>query len=164
MRRCARLFVALCVTVFLTFFVLIFEFNPSALPEPGKAETFVATTALRIVVWRRASRDAIPPAPADRKVSVEEGDKLFGVECADCHGQDGHSSTDEGRWMYPRAANLISSQVQRYSDWELFWIVKNGIRLSGMPAFARVETDEHIWNLIEYLRTLPGKKPATSSQ
>lgn len=56
--------------------------------------------------------------------------------------------------MYPRAANLISSQVQQYSDRELFWIVKNGIRLSGMPAFAKVETDEHIWNLIEYLRTL----------
>ena len=52
-------------------------------------------------------------------------------------------------------ANLISSQVQRYSDRELFWIVKNGIRLSGMPAFAKVETDEHIWNVIEYLRTLP---------
>ena len=52
-------------------------------------------------------------------------------------------------------ANLISSQVQRYSDRELFWIVKNGIRLSGMPAFGKVETDEHIWDLIAYLRTLP---------
>ena len=52
-------------------------------------------------------------------------------------------------------ANLISSQVQRYSDRELFWIVKNGIRLSGMPAFGQVETDEHIWDLIAYLRKLP---------
>jgi mono/diheme cytochrome c family protein len=48
--------------------------------------------------------------------------------------------------------------VQQYSDPELFWIVKNGIRLSGMPGFGKVESDEHIWDLVRYLRTLPGKK------
>jgi hypothetical protein len=41
-------------------------------------------------------------------------------------------SLDSGRWMYPRASDLTSPLVQRYSDRELFWIVKNGIRLSGM--------------------------------
>jgi mono/diheme cytochrome c family protein len=56
--------------------------------------------------------------------------------------------------MYPRASDLTSFPVQRYSDRELFWIVKNGIRLSGMPAFGKVESDEHIWNLVHYLRTL----------
>jgi mono/diheme cytochrome c family protein len=156
MRRYAGLAGALCVAVFLSFLVLAFEFNPSALSEPGKVETDVATTTLRILVWRRASREVIPPAPDDWQASVDEGDELYGIDCSDCHGLDGHTPTDEGRWMYPRAANLISSQVQRYSDRELFWIVKNGIRLSGMPAFAKVETDEHIWNLIAYLRTLPG--------
>jgi len=43
--------------------------------------------------------------------------------------------------MYPRAADLTSR-------------VKNGIRLSGMPAFGKVEPDEHIWNLVFYVRTL----------
>jgi mono/diheme cytochrome c family protein len=56
--------------------------------------------------------------------------------------------------MYPRASDLTSPEVQRYSDGELFWIVKNGIRLSGMPAFGRVESDEHIWNLVHYVRTM----------
>jgi mono/diheme cytochrome c family protein len=56
--------------------------------------------------------------------------------------------------MYPRASDLTSLEVQQYSDRELFWIVKNGIRLSGMPAFGRVESDEHIWNLVHYVRTL----------
>ncbi len=55
---------------------------------------------------------------------------------------------DAGRWMYPRAADLTSREVQRYSDRELFWIIKNGIRLSGMPAFAKVESDEHIWDIV----------------
>lgn len=56
--------------------------------------------------------------------------------------------------MYPRAADLTSREVQQYSDRELFWIVKNGVRLSGMPAFGNVEPDEHIWNLVHYVRTL----------
>ncbi len=62
--------------------------------------------------------------------------------------------------MYPRAANLASPDVQAYSDQDLFWILKNGIRFSGMPAFGKVESDEHIWNLTHYVRTLPaGSNP-----
>jgi mono/diheme cytochrome c family protein len=59
--------------------------------------------------------------------------------------------------MYPRASDLTSLGVQQYSDRELFWIIKNGIRLSGMPGFGKVESDEHIWDLVNYIRTLRGK-------
>jgi mono/diheme cytochrome c family protein len=134
--------------------VMASQFNLSALPEPGKTETVIATKAKNFLV-RRYSRVGIPPAPADTRASIEEGDKLFGTECAACHGLDGHKLTDAGRWMYPRAADLTSPEVQGYSDRELFWIVKNGIRLSGMPAFGKVESDEHIWNLVHFVRTLP---------
>ena len=71
-----------------------------------------------------------------------------------CHGMNARNPTDTGRWMYPRAADLTSTEVLSYSDRELFWIVKNGIRLSGMPAFGKVESDEHIWSLVHYLRSL----------
>ena len=114
-----------------------------ALQEPGHLETVFATQAKHLLVpWN--SRDGIAPAPTDLQASVSEGDKLYGIECAMCHGPDGHTPTDSGRWMYPRASDLTSPAVQQYSDRELFWIVKNGIRLSGMPAFGRVESDEHI--------------------
>jgi mono/diheme cytochrome c family protein len=162
MRHRVSLAAALCAAIFFALVVLAFGFNPSALSEPGNLETYGATTALHILVWRRANREVTPPAPADRQASVEQGDKFYGLECADCHGLDGRTPTDVGRWMYPRAANLTSSNVQRYSDRELFWIVKHGIRLSGMPAFARVETDEHIWDVVEYLRTLSGGDSAKS--
>ncbi|HLJ23958.1 MAG TPA: c-type cytochrome [Candidatus Acidoferrales bacterium] len=108
-----------------------------------------------MLIHRAARSQQIPPPPADVSASTEEGDKLYGTECADCHGLDGKSPTDMGRWMYPRAANLIAPETQQYSDRELFTIISNGIRLSGMPAFARVETQEHIWNLVHYLRKLP---------
>jgi|SRR6476619_6094436 len=123
------------------------------LQEPGQIETFLATTAKHFLV-ERSSREGIPPAPKDVPESIGEGDKLYAIDCSMCHGADGHASTDTGRWMYPRASDLTSPEVQRYSDRELFWIVKNGIRLSGMPAFGKVESDEHIWNLVNYLKTL----------
>lgn len=126
-----------------------------ALQEPGHIETVLATRAKHAIV-RRSSRQGIPPAPTNLQASIEEGDKLFGTECAECHGLDGHKLTDAGRWMYPRAADLRSSEVQQYSDRELYWIVKNGIRLSGMPAYGKVESDDHIWNLVHYVRTFPG--------
>lgn len=134
--------------------VMVSQFNLSALPEPGKTETLVATKAKHFLV-RRASRAGIPPAPPGMQASIAEGDKLFGTDCSECHGDSGRKPTDAGRWMYPRAADIGSAEVQKYSDRELFWIVKNGIRLSGMPAFGRVESDEHIWNLVHFLRTLP---------
>lgn len=132
----------------------ISQFSLSALPEPGRLETFLADRMKRLLI-HRTGRAQVPPPPADLQSSIEEGDKLFGSECATCHGLDGHTPTDAGRWMYPRAANLASREVQNYSDREIFWIVKNGIRLSGMPAFGKVEPDEHIWNLVQYLRTIP---------
>ncbi len=134
------------------------QFTLSALPEPGRTETFLATKAKRYLV-HRSSREGIPPAPADRQASIKEGERLFGTDCAACHGASGHNPTDAGRWMYPRAADLNSPAVQAYSDPEVFWIIKNGIRLSGMPAFGRVESDEHIWDLVFYVRTLPKATP-----
>jgi mono/diheme cytochrome c family protein len=124
----------------------------TALDEPGQAETYLATTAKHLLVARDSA--GVPPAPASTPDSAAAGQKLFGVECSMCHGLNGRTPTDNGRWMYPRAADLTSEQTQRYSDRELFWIVRNGIRLSGMPAFGKVETDEHIWQLIHYVRSL----------
>ncbi len=94
------------------------QFNLSALPEPDKMETFIASKAKHYLV-RRASRVGIPPALTDMQPSITEGDKLFGTECSECHGDNGRRPTDAGRWMYPRAADLSSVEVQNYSDREL---------------------------------------------
>ena len=154
MKRVVWIRVSILALVLVVGGVMASQFNLSALPEPGRTETLIATGAKHFLV-RRASRAGIPPAPTDMQASITEGDKLFGTDCGACHGLNGRKPTDAGRWMYPRAADLGSAEVQKYSDRELFWIVKNGIRLSGMPAFGRVESDEHIWDLVQYVRTLP---------
>ena len=152
-RRILRIVVAMMLVTALGI-VALAQIRLDALQEPSRFEIALATRAKHILI-RRSSREGIPPAPTNRQASIEEGDKLFGTECGACHGLDGNKLTDAGRWMYPRAAQLASHEVQQYSDRELFWIVKNGIRLSGMPAFGNVESDEHIWNLVHYIRTLP---------
>lgn len=134
--------------------VMAFQFKLSAFPEPGKTETLLAAQAKRFFI-RRASRGEIPPPPKDMKASLAEGDKIFGTDCSECYGNSVRKPTDAGRWMYPRAADLGSAEVQSYSDQELFWIIKNGITLSGMPAFGRVESDENVWDLVHFIRTLP---------
>jgi mono/diheme cytochrome c family protein len=139
----------------------ITQFPLSALPEPRRWETALATRAKHYLV-HRSSGEGIPPTPADSQASTKEGERLFGTECGACHGNSGHNPTDAGRWMYPRAADLTSRDAQSYSDRELFWIIKNGIRLSGMPAFGKVEPDEHIWDLVFYVRALP--KPPSANK
>lgn len=133
--------------------LLISGFSLSALAEPGSAEIALANKAKRFLVGR-ASRHGVPDEPPKTESSLVEGDKRYGAECAMCHGMNGRALTETGRWMYPRAADLTSLEVQHYSDRELFWIVKNGVRLSGMPAFGKVESDEHIWDLVHYVRSL----------
>ncbi|MGO9086127.1 MAG: c-type cytochrome [Candidatus Sulfotelmatobacter sp.] len=130
------------------------RFTLSALSEPGRAETFFATKAKHYLV-RRSSSDGVPAPPRDRVAGLKEGERLFGMECAACHGLSGRDPTDAGRGMYPRAADLTSPGSQSYSDHEIFWVVKNGIRWSGMPAFGSVEPDEDIWDLVFYVRALP---------
>jgi mono/diheme cytochrome c family protein len=148
------------VAVLVVAALVAMQFPLSALPEPGRMETALASKAKHYLV-HRSSREGIPPALSDQQSAVRGGERLFGTECGACHGNSGHNPTDAGRWMYPRAADLTSRESQSYSDQELFWIIKNGIRLSGMPAFGKVETDEHIWDLVLYVRTLP--KPQRSS-
>ncbi len=74
--------------------------------------------------------------------------------CAFCHGTDGRTPPTLGRSFYPRVPDLSSAQVQAYSDAELFWIIKNGIHLSGMPGFGNIHSDEEIWDLVSYVRSL----------
>lgn len=133
------------------------HFSLSALQEPGPVETRVANAAKHFLI-RMASREGIPQRPLDAKASIEAGATHYGLECSTCHGVDGHAQTPPGRWMYPRAADLTSKQVQSYSDRELFWIIKNGIRFTGMPGFGKLESPNHVWDLVNYVRTLPRTK------
>lgn len=128
--------------------------NLSALETPGRVETYLATQAKRWLVARAVAHGPIPPEQASEPVSVANGTMQYGGSCATCHGQDGRKPTRLGESMYPPVPSLASPDVQRYSNAELFVVIKHGIRLSGMPGFGRIHSDKEIWDLVHYLRSL----------
>jgi len=131
----------------------LMHFSLTALQEPGPVETRIANLAKHSAI-RLASRHGIPPRPLDTKASNELGGAHYGLDCGICHGVDGRAQTPSGEWMYPRAADLTSKQVQTYSDQELFWIINNGVKFTGMPGFGKLEAPDHIWGLVNYVRSL----------
>jgi mono/diheme cytochrome c family protein len=129
------------------------SFSVSALQQPGRMETSVAT---RVRDWSisRAARRPLPAAPEQNEENISKGSAIYGMACATCHGQDGRNPTPIGKSMYPRVPDLSSPDIQRMSDQELFWVVKNGVRLSGMPGFAKLEDDGQIWCVVFYVHSL----------
>jgi len=151
-----RILWAIVVLVVVLIGIAVMRFNLTALHEPGRDETRLANLSKRYFIYR-ASRHGIPPRPLDTKASIERGGSHYGLDCGICHADDGRAQRPPGQWMYPRASDLTSEQVQSYSDQELYWIIQNGIRFTGMPAFGDVETPDHVWDLVNYVRTLPGE-------
>lgn len=126
---------------------------------PTKAEEVVAR-ALRHLAVPAAERRRTNPIPAGAEV-LAEGRAHWADHCATCHGNDGRGNTDMGRNLYPRAPDMTHPKTQRLSDGELFSIIKNGVRLTGMPAWGTPgsEGDAQTWKLVHFIRHLPEITP-----
>lgn len=137
-------------------FVLLSHIELNAVRPPGRAEEYLRTKFTRAIIRRRSARENIPFPPPDYQtnMSISAGRELYAADCASCHGPNGNDPTAAGRGMSPRTVALDSSGVQQYSDRELFSIIEEGIRFTGMPGFAGAETNEQIWNLVDFLRSL----------
>lgn len=131
----------------------LFGFRISALQKPGRVESFLADSALEWFVARGANAP-LAAAPLDSPENVSAGKAMFVDECGLCHGSLGRRPTEMGRSLHPRAPALDSARVQGWSNRELFWIIKHGIRNTGMPGFARIHSDREIWRLVDYIRSL----------
>jgi mono/diheme cytochrome c family protein len=138
-------------------YLLLSRVDLSAIQQPGRTGEYLRAKLTRAVIRRRAAREEIPPAPGDREtsMSIAGGKNLYDLDCASCHGPDEKGPTPMGRGMLPRTAALDSANLQTYSDRELFSIIRDGIRFTGMPGFFGTETNEQIWDVVDYLRSLP---------
>lgn len=139
--------------------IFAFQFDLSAVPDPGRLETRIATMGKHWIISRKA-RNVRVPSSAPAKDSLDSGGMTFNGDCAFCHGQDGRTPTDVGQAMYPRVPSLASPEVQHWSDAELFWIIRNGNRYTGMGAFGKTLSDEQIWDLVHYVRSMRDQPPA----
>lgn len=158
-----RILMAVVVLAVVLIGIVLLRFNLTALQAPGPLETRLANLCRRFFI-HRASRHGAPPRPQDTKASIVRGGTHYGLDCGVCHADDGRAQRQPGQWMYPRASDLTTRQVQSYSDEELFWIIQNGIRFTGMPGFGNVETPDHVWDLVNYVRTLPADSQKDDSR
>jgi mono/diheme cytochrome c family protein len=127
----------------------------SARPQPGRIETLTAHTVRGLAIGARI-RGLTNPVPATLDV-VMEGMEHFADHCAVCHGNDGSGNTEMGRGLYPRAPDMRLPATQNLSDAELFYIIENGVRLTGMPGWSNGTKDGETssWHLVRFIRHLP---------
>jgi mono/diheme cytochrome c family protein len=132
----------------------------SARAEPTRLEALVARTVRRLATPRDMRSRANPLEATDAVRS--EGLEHFADHCASCHANDGSGNTSIGRSMYPPAPDMRAAATQSLSDGELFSIIENGIRLTGMPAWSTgtTEGERDSWALVHFIRGLPALSAA----
>jgi mono/diheme cytochrome c family protein len=132
----------------------------SATGQPSRPERFIAHRLLELSypASAKSMKNPVPDTPA----AVEEGRRHYSHDCAGCHGDDGLGHTEIGRGLYPKPPNLRHESDM--PDGELFYIIRNGVRFTGMPGWMEPPDDE-IWKLVLYIRALPNQPaPAQAAE
>jgi mono/diheme cytochrome c family protein len=120
---------------------------------------------MRRLAIPRGERDRQNPTPATADV-IAAGMSHYADHCAACHANDGSGETEIGLGLYPRAPDMRQEPTQSLSDGELFHIIENGVRLTGMPAWGdgSDESAEETWHLVHFIRHLPRLTPQQLQQ
>jgi mono/diheme cytochrome c family protein len=129
------------------------SFNTSAEKPPSKMEKTLATFALNKSVERRAPnrKNPLPATPENLRGGLAH----FRENCVVCHGAPGVDPGEIGQGLNPGAPDLTLPRVQARSDGQLYWLVDEGIRMSGMPAFGPTHGENELWQIVAFLRHLP---------
>lgn len=105
------------------------------------------------VVSRILGGDAPNPVANDQR-ALTTGRAAYTGSCAVCHGAKGDGRGAFGLTTYPHATDLMSENAKSKTDAQLFWIVKNGLGFTAMPAFSGQYQDADIWAMVAYIRAL----------
>jgi mono/diheme cytochrome c family protein len=128
----------------------------SARATPTKFEIMVARNARHLAIPSNArlAQNPVLDSPED----LRDARLHFADHCAICHANDGSGQSMIGSGLYPKPPDLRQPETQNLTDGELFWIIENGVRFTGMPAFSN--GGEHggmqgSWKLVHFVRHLP---------
>jgi mono/diheme cytochrome c family protein len=142
----------------------LFTTGFSAKTEPHAIEVFMARQ-IRHLAIPFGQRNMPNPLPLSSDV-LQEGLAHFADHCAACHANDGSGQTPNGKNVYPKAPDLRLLATQSMSDGELFWVIRNGIRFTAMPAWGEGDPaqDKDSWKLVHFIRHLPRLMPEELEQ
>jgi mono/diheme cytochrome c family protein len=105
------------------------------------------------VVSRVLGGDAPNPVANDAR-ALSTGRAAYTGSCAVCHGAKGDGRGAFGPTTYPDATDFTTAAAKSKTDAQLFWIVKNGLGFTAMPAFGGQYKDADIWAMVTYIRAL----------
>lgn len=129
----------------------------SAKDEPSSLELVIAR-AMRDLAMPASAKNEKNPFSANREV-LAAAQAHFADHCATCHANNGSGDTEIGKSLYPKAPDMRLPQTQDLTDGELYYIIHNGVRLTGMPAWGESDQDDDSWKLVVFIRHLPQLTP-----
>ena len=135
-------------------------FDVSAIPDPGKMEHQMANMSLDAAVDKRAPQGP-NPVPLNDDVLIDAA-KEYEEHCAMCHGSQNPNAMDFGDKLSPRAPNLLR-RGDRDPDGNIYWIIENGIRMTGMPAWKDHMKPEEMWGIVHLLKNVKNLPPAVQT-
>ena len=109
-------------------------------------------TAQERSVERRARAVQVPPLEGPELLAT--GLVHYHQMCVTCHGAPGVPASEIGAGRNPFPPEM-AEEAEELGPAELFWVVKNGIKMTGMPAFGPTHTDEELWAIVAFVETLP---------
>jgi mono/diheme cytochrome c family protein len=124
---------------------------------PSALEMIVARTARDLAIPASA-KNAKNPYPATPE-NITPGLQHFADHCATCHGNDGSGNSEMGPNLYPKTPDLRLAQTQDLTDGEIYYIITNGVRMTGMPGWGPSHSAEDTWKLVLFIRHLPQMSP-----
>lgn len=158
MKRIAAITLAIILTVLLGGFVFIYSgvYNVAAKDAHWPITAWMIEKIRDRSIAAHAASIAVPATLNDEAMIVDGADH-FATHCAVCHGGPGIERDDIAEGMYPQPPDL-DHVSQHFTAAELFWILKNGIKMTGMPSWAD-HSDDELWNIVAFLEKLPGMPP-----
>ena len=139
-----------------TAFVYFGVFNVAADDPHTKPVYWLLETLRERSIAIRARDIAVPPL--DDPTLISAGGADYNEMCTGCHLQPGVEQSELAAAMYPRPPSL--ARVKRERPAETFWIIKHGIKMSGMPAWGATHDDRRMWAIVAFLQQLPRLTPA----
>lgn len=154
--------VAVIVVLTAAFCFVRFGFvDPRADLPVGGLESKIAMPSLDASVDRRAPEAHNPLQPNDANLIA--GMKIYQSNCAGCHGDIQHSHTAFGDSFYPRVPQFVEDAPDMPEN-QNFYIIQHGIRLSGMPAWKQLLSEQEMWQVTTFLSQMDKLSPQLSAE
>jgi mono/diheme cytochrome c family protein len=137
--------------------------NVSALERPSGMTRWILSSTRESSIESRIDEIQVPNL--DDSTMINEGAEHYAHMCRGCHGAPGYEDTELAKSLEPRAPHLsMARRADHFNAAESFWVTKNGIMMTGMPAWGRTHSDEKIWDIVAFLKKLPQLTPEQYSK